>query len=145
MSELVRDFDAERQERYERSRKFKIGGETLTFHRGLRPEAFSEITAAYNDLTLETPPEEAIRIMDETIAAFLESDADREKWATIRAREEQAITARDMRDVLGMIFEEQTGRPTESPEPSSNGAGGAGEILTESSSSDLEASEVSAG
>ena len=83
--------------------------------------------------------------MDETIAAFLESDADREKWATIRAREEQAITARDMRDVLAMIFEEQTGRPTESPEPSNNGDGGAGENSTESSSSDLEASEVSAG
>lgn len=144
MTELVRDFDAERQERYERSRKFRIGGEVLTFHRGIRPEAFSEITAPYNELTADTPPAEAIRVMDDTISGFLETDEDRENWKKIRAREEQAITARDMREVLDMIFEEQTGRPTPSPEPSPNGDASAGETSTDSSSSDPVDSEASA-
>lgn len=144
MSELVRDFDAERQERYERPRSFKIGGEVFTFHRGLRPEEFNAITAEYFEMTVDTPAPEAVEVVDRTILAFLDGEENRERWRQLRAREEQAITGRDMRLVIEMIFEEQTGVPTTSPEPSSNGAESTGESSTENSSSALEASEVSA-
>lgn len=144
MSELVRDFDAERQKRYERPRSFKIGGEVFTFHRGLRPEDFNALTDEYFKMTPETPADEAVEVVDKTILGFLEAEADRERWHALRAREKEAITGRDMREVLEMIFEEQTGVPTTLPEPSSNGDESTGESSTENSSSALEDSEVSA-
>lgn len=136
MSEFVRDFDAERQERFARPRTFKIGGEAFTFHRGLRPEDFNAIAGDYFGITPDTNQDEAIRIVDATIVGFLESEDDKGRWAELRKRETEAITGRDMRQILEMIFEEQTGHPTTLPEPSVNGDESTGESLTESSSSD---------
>jgi hypothetical protein len=133
---LVRDFDEERQERISRPRSFKIGGEVFTFLRGLRPEDFNEIASEYFGIDPNTNQVEAIRIVDGTINGFLESEDDQARWARLRARREDAVTGRDMRAVLEMIFEEQTGHPTKLPEPSGNGDESTGESLTESSSSD---------
>jgi len=139
---VSKDFDAEvRAERFERDNTFVIGGETFGYFVSLRPERFQEIIAEYAKTTIETAGEEMTRIVDETIKGFIVSAEDRERWGEVRARDdEQAISSRDMREVLLYLIQEQTGRPTEAPSPSGNGRSETGAASTEPSSSRVVAS-----
>lgn len=142
----MRNFDEERAQRFSRERSFTIGGETFTFKIGMHPDSFNDRVAEYETVTLRTGGNDAVRIYSDTIASFLQSDDDRERWRVVRDKRadvdetddpsELALTAEDLLKVLMWIFEEQTGgRPTQAPASSGNGQRRSGQTSTELSSS----------
>ena len=143
MSEVTRDWDAERQVRYPKPSTFKIAGEHFTILQGISPEEFSEKARPYFEMTKETSAEEATSIADAFVITFLADEDGAERWHRIRAQRDPAVTAREIREIIQWILEEQTGHPTTLPEPSSNGGGSTGENSTETSSSSPADSEAS--
>ncbi|MDF2751660.1 MAG: hypothetical protein K0S82_42 [Gaiellaceae bacterium] len=149
---MSKNFDEEvRAERLTRDNTFVIGGEEFAFRLDFTPEQFSELTADYAAMQIETmKPGEATTIVDETIKGFLYDDENRERWDALRARaggeegvenaEDLAVTAYDMRQVILFLIQEQTGRPTEAPSRSGNGRESTGLRSTAPSSSQVVAS-----
>lgn len=81
--------------------------------------------------------QDAIRVYDQTILAFMEPGQD-EKWQKVRnADAENPLSVQDLSDLIQWLFEEVSGRPTEQPSGSSNGSesGGTGTNLTAVSAS----------
>lgn len=143
MSEVTRDWDAERLERHPKPSTFRISGEVFEIRQGVSPEEFGEIASPYYAMTSATSMQDAATIADDLIAGFLANETDGERWREVRAQRNPAVTAREIREIISWIMEEQTGIPTTQPEPSQNGDGAAGENSTESSSSAQEESEAS--
>ncbi len=141
------NFDEAREERRARPNTFQIGGEVFTFRRGLRPEEFSELIQEYADSldNAKLKGLERTAIVDRTIIRFLEVEEDGERWAALRQRDEDAITAGDMQKVLLWLIEEQTERPTTAPSSSGNGGATTGKRSTGRSSSRRAASVASEG
>jgi len=142
--ELARDFDEEREERNSKPATFKIGGETFSYKRGLRPETFDRYISQWAALTPGSKDSEAIPACDLTIQNFLADEETAERWRALRLREEDAITVHDMIRVVQFLVREQTERPTEAPSGSGNGGARTGSESTESSSSDQAVRVVSA-
>jgi hypothetical protein len=134
MAEIGRDFDADRAERQARPSTFVLGGELFKFKTGLRPEAFNEILVEYRATTGATPSDEMLAIVDQTICNFLDGDDQISRWQALREREEDAVTAYDMGQVLVWLIEQQTGRPTEARSSSGNGRADSGKRSTGRSS-----------
>lgn len=128
------NFDEERAKRKALPNTFTLAGETFTFKRGLRPETFEEYVKEYAEMGSDDP--KSLEIVDRTITNFLDGDAEAERWKDVRAQEDDAITAGDMRKVLIWLIEEQAdNRPTEASSLSGNGDAPTGTRSTESSSS----------
>jgi len=118
----MQNFDVERDARLEGERTFVIGGETFTYKPAVAPEAL----VAWADMNADTPEADAIRIMDETVVAFLEAGQE-EKWATVRNPAlSNPLTANDILGVIKWLVEEQTSRPTMPSSASSPGSGNGG-------------------
>lgn len=144
MSEVTRDFDAERQERYPEPVTFRLRGEVFEVLLGITPEEYAEKASPYFAMTTQTSNEDAIAIADQFISSFLADEDGDTRWQRVRARRNPAVTARELFDICRWIIEEQTGVPTQLPPPSSNGDESAGETSTESSSSEVADLEASA-
>ncbi len=126
----VKNFDLERAKRASQNRQFKIGGVTLTRRASVRPEAMMEWEA----VTPLTPPADVIAAIDNTIVAMVENGGHK-AWKALRAREDDAVTLGDMLEVMQWLVEEQSGRPTLPPSPSSTEPVSSGTTSTGASSS----------
>lgn len=144
MSEVTRDFDAERRERYPEPVTFRMRDEVFTVIQGISPEEYGAKAQPFFSMTRATPNDEALKIADEFVVAFTDGDDSAERWKKVRALRNPAVTVREIFDLCRWIIEEQTGVPTQQPAPSPDGDGSDGELSTEPSSSDPEASAVSA-
>lgn len=138
----MKNFDEVRRERIDRDREFIIGGETFAYRAGVRPEVIvpwyqlqsGESLRGENALTQE----EQLKVMDDTVIAFLE-DGYEEKWRAVRARTETPVTLKDMDSLIEWLIEEGTGRPTEQLSDSGSGSGSQETTTTSTVSSPSEA------
>ena len=126
----MKNFDTDREQRAERDRGFQIGGETFTTKTAVRPEAMT----AYEALDDDAPVSEMLKVIDQTILAFVEENG-HERWRKLREREDDPVTLADMNALINWLVEDQTGRPTQQPAPSSGGLGSSGTPSTGVSSS----------
>lgn len=130
----MQDFDKERQARLESDRSFQIAGETFIRRPGVAPE---RVLKWVQMITEEITPteEEAIKILDDTVLAYLEAGQE-EKWRAVRSPElENPITIPDMRRLLRWLAEEEAGLPTKQPSDSTTGDGAMRPSSTDASSS----------
>lgn len=103
-------------------RTFVVRGETFTWQ-DVRPE----VLTAFTPETEVNPedPESNVGVwkqLDEQIALFLVPE-DRERWAKLRAREENPVTIIQLNEILTWLVGEQTERPSQTPSPSGRGRG----------------------
>lgn len=103
-------------------RTFVVRGETFTWQ-DVRPE----VLTAFQPETEVDPekPETNVDIwkqLDEQISLFLVPE-DRERWAKLRAREENPVTIIQLNEILTWLVGEQTERPSQTPSPSGPGRG----------------------
>ena len=110
----MKDFD----ELKAAERTFLVGGETFKWC-DVRPEVLTGFSA---DSTNGDDADATWRLMDAQILLFIEPD-EHERWQTLRARDEQPVTVRQLVAILNWLMEEQTARPTETPSPSDAGPG----------------------
>ena len=87
--------------------------------RWVRPE----VLAAWDEEPLEEKSQEVLKRQDERIKSFLASDEERERWAKLREREDNAIPLVKFNELLRWMVEIQTARPTNPPSPSGGGRG----------------------
>ena len=114
----MKNFDAERLAPVEKDRSFRIGGHDFQYRAGVRPE----VLARYYDGSPTNDNVETLKIYDETVVAFLE-DGYADVWRSVRELEgPEAITLRDIRDLIDWLIEEQTARPTGRSSDSSSGS-----------------------
>jgi hypothetical protein len=64
----------------------------------------------------------AIARLDDRILGFL-PDSEKERWTSLRAREESPVPFVQLRAIVRWMVEVQTERPTETPSPSGGGRG----------------------
>lgn len=116
----MKNFDLIRDERLKRERSFQLGGETFTYRASVSPEAL----LAW-DQRHDKQGQEFLDVVDETVLAFLE-DGQKAKWEHVRRpagpNNTNPVNINDIVEVIAYLFEEQVGRPTESPSTSTNGA-----------------------
>lgn len=110
---VARDFD----EVLESSMTFTLRGETFTL-RDVRPE----VIAAWEDEEPHTSAQEALKSIDIKITTLLPPE-DHERWAALRAREDNPVNLRQLKALVDWIVEVQSDRPTEPPSPSPAGRG----------------------
>lgn len=102
---------------------FTVRGQTFTWME-VRPEVLSAMgraLAAKSEDEAEDD-EAAWKSIDEQIKMFL-IEEDRERWDTLRARDQDPVTIKQVNAILQYLVEEQTDRPTETPSPSASGPG----------------------
>lgn len=129
----MHDFDPARAERYHEDRQFKLGGEIFTYRPGVKPEKM----AAYEDLDLTATAEETLRVVDDLIVSWLDTNDDPtavERWRAIREREDDPITGKDISDLAVWLYAQTTRRPTQQPSPSGDGSETTGTTSTDGSS-----------
>ena len=108
-------------------RTFTVRGETFTW-RDVRPEV---LTAFQPAETEGKDPEDNSGIwkqLDDQISLFLVPE-DVERWANLRAREDNPVTIIQLNAILEWLVGEQTERPTQTPSPSGSGRGKTGRSL----------------
>lgn len=111
---MPKDFDSD----VEQDLSFTIGGETFKM-RYVRPE----VLAKWEDEPLEDKSEDVLKRQDARIVEFLEGEDAAERWAKLRARENDAVPLVKINDLLTWMVEVQTSRPTKPPSPSAVGRG----------------------
>lgn len=115
----MQDFDVERSERTAVDRTFKIGGEVFVMKAAVRPETM----IGYEAINEDTQPEDVLRIIDDLIVSFIEGGEDAaQRYRDVRAREDDAVSMRDLNALTDWMIGRQTGRP---PTPPSSSMGGA--------------------
>lgn len=105
-------------------RTFTVRGQTFTWTE-VRPEVLSAMgrsLASQSEGEDSEDDEAAWKAIDDQIKMFL-IDEDRERWDTLRARDEEPVTIKQVNAILQYLVEEQTDRPTEMPSPSVSGRG----------------------
>lgn len=148
----MKDFDIERRARVAADRKFRIGGEEFVRVEAVRPEAIAEWE---NFNAFGKTLEDIFETVDRTVKVLIEpgerGEAHR-RWDELRKRTDNPITKTDLigvtepNEVTGVmelvreglvhwLIAECSGRPTEPPEPSTNGRGSGETQSTEGSSS----------
>jgi hypothetical protein len=111
----VKNFDERRKQRAEADRLFQIGGETFVMRAGVRPEALTP----YENLTPEAGASEALAVIDDLIVEFIEDNDDaHSRYRNLRERSDDPITMQDLQELTKWLVEQQTGRPTVPPSPS---------------------------
>jgi hypothetical protein len=108
----MRDFDEVKPEL-----EFKIGGEEFTARR-VRPEVLATF-----EVNVPDDSAQAIVLLDERIGAFLASDEDRERYKTLRCREEDPVTIGQLNALLEWMLEASSDLPTQQPSLSAVGPG----------------------
>jgi hypothetical protein len=112
---MPRNFD----DMLEEDLEFTVQGETFRMQY-VRPE----VLAQWEDE--DDPGEEsalqAINRLDQRIRSFLVPD-DRDRWVTLRKREENAIPFVQLREIVRWMVETQSARPTQTPSASADGRG----------------------
>lgn len=104
-------------------RTFIVRGETFTW-RDVRPEVLTAFKPSENG-DKDKDPEDNSGIwkeLDEQIQLFLVPE-DVERWANLRARDDNPVTIVQLNAILEWLVGEQTDRPTQTPSPSSSGRG----------------------
>lgn len=116
----MKDFDAQRKARAEADRTFQIGGEVFKMKVGVRPEALAE----YEKLDTETAAADTLKVIDDLILSFMDlENGDEARYRSLREREADPLTLRDLTDLVEWLLEEQTGRtPTRQSSRSTPGA-----------------------
>jgi len=102
----------------EENMTFTIRGETFAL-RDVRPE----VIAAWEDEANSDTAAEGLVGLDAKIQTLLASDEDRTRWQTLRTREDDPVTLRQLKALVDWIVEVQSDRPTEPPSPSAGGRG----------------------
>lgn len=110
-------------------RTFTVRGQTFTWVE-VRPEVLSAMGRSLaavspngdSEASEEEQDDAAWKSIDEQIKLFLIPE-DRERWDTLRSREEEPVTIKQVNAVLQYLVEEQTDRPTQEPSPSATGPG----------------------
>jgi hypothetical protein len=110
----VKDFD----ELLTEDREFSVAGEKFRWC-DVRPEVLTAFEPSENG---DQDDGAVWRLMDDQILLFLDT-SERDRWKTLRARDERPVTIRQLTAILQWLMEEQTGRPTEQPSPSAVGRG----------------------
>lgn len=114
----MHNFDEARDVRMQGERSFQIGGQQFTYKPAVSPESL----IPWADMTADTPEVEAIRIIDETVLAFLDPGQEG-KWLLARDPDSaNPLTADDIIELIKWLVTEQSGRPTSPPSDSSNGS-----------------------
>lgn len=127
----MKDFDQVREERRQADRSFKIGGETFVRKVGVRPEVLAE----YEKLEETTAATETLELIDGIVVDLIEdADGGHDRYRALRQREEDPLSLADMQEMVQWLVEEETGRPTQPPSPSTRGPGGTVTTLTGDSS-----------
>jgi hypothetical protein len=110
---MPKDFDTVLPQ----DRSFTVRGETFQFI-DVRPE----VIQAWADETNGKSDESVWQYQDKQILAFLRAE-DRDRYVTLRTREEDPITIAQQNALLTWLWEEATGRPTEQVSVSPSGPG----------------------
>lgn len=132
----MKNFDTERDARYQADRTFRLGGEVLTYKASVAPEVILRWNKAVTGELGELSEENWLAIFDETVELILEGDESIETWRSLRRPEiANPLNIADMREVLVWLIEQATGRPTTEPQGSSAGSATTGPISTPASSS----------
>lgn len=98
---------------------FTIGGEEFVAH-----DVDPTVLAKWEDEEAVLSGEEAIKRADEQVIAFLNGDADAVKrYKALRARKKNVVPMWKIGELLRMMMETQTDRPTNTPSPSVAGPG----------------------
>lgn len=108
---------------------FTVGGETFEVH-DVSPDVIEsweqeEVEALTAEGENGRPKESTMQQLDRRILVFLEGDAPSAKrYKAMRARKgKDAVPAWKIVQFYNLLYETQTGRPTEPPAPSAPGAG----------------------
>lgn len=99
---------------------FTVRGQTFGW-REVKPEVLSTMGESLTKVNDDDPLAGWVAI-DEQILLFLVPE-DHEKWKTLRAREEDPITIKQLTAILDYLVGEQSDRPTQTPSPSAVGRG----------------------
>lgn len=156
--EEIRISRVERSQKPVEERTFTIGGETFVARASVAPEAFARwsmmtagefvlrdgqgkpILDGKGEPISTLTEEEALKVYDETVLAFLDPGQE-EKWAAVRDIDaEIPLNLEDVKAVIRWLFEQQSARPTGQPSGSSSGSATAatGTPSTDASSSQAE-------
>lgn len=118
---VTRDFDAEARERLAKktASTFRLGGETFTIRRKVRPEAFT----AYTNMDENDPDaSKSLSVIDDMLLAII-VPGDQQKYIEVREYngddEDRVVGLEDLMDVVLWCVEEVTGRPPTQPSSSS--------------------------
>jgi len=128
----MKDFDQERATRTipdVDERTFTLGGETFT----IRPSVRADTLAATSAVSQESSVADDVDAFDSVIEGFLE-ETDRPRYRTLRGRETDPVTFKDLMDVVGWMVAVNSGRPTQLASPSTAGPERTGTTLTDVSS-----------
>jgi hypothetical protein len=109
----VKDFD----DKATQNHTFKVAGETFKWH-NVRPEILFDLGEA---LGKEGAPTGA-DALDAQVIIFLPEE-EKDHWKTLREREENPVTVKQLNEIVEWLVSEQTGRPTVTPSPSAPGPG----------------------
>lgn len=137
----MKDFDTERHERHaERAallgdRAFKFGGETFTFYAAVPYEVLRAI-AALGDETVDSSGAAVIDGIEATVLALIEDiDGAHDRFREVCRRQTDPVTFFDLNALCTWLIEQQVGRPTAAPSPSTDGRESTSTESTEISSS----------
>lgn len=158
---VTRTVLVSRIERADRDRRFTIGGVEFTYRSSVTPEATLKWSKLVNreyrveevlrdgqgtpllddekkpilHIVKDINEEDALRIFDETVLAFLEPGQE-DNWRAVRSSDhDNPVNLADLTALIEWLFEEATGRPTQPPPASTSGSAPAGTTSTESSPS----------
>lgn len=102
-------------------RTFVVRGETFTWQ-DVRPEILTAFQPETKEDEESADNSGIWKQLDEQISLFLVPE-DRERWAKLRARDENPVTIIQLNEILTWLVGEQTERPSQTPSPSGPGRG----------------------
>lgn len=127
----MHNFDPERKERQTTDRDFILGGMEFRRRASVRPEVMIE----FEDLPRGAGAAKSLQVMDNLIIDYLEPEY-HDAYRELRQREEDAVNARDLAEVVNWLIGGSTGRPTGAPSHSTGGRATTGTDSTEGSSTE---------
>ena len=136
----MRDFDAERAERENRERTFRLGGHEFRFRPALEARTYSTYLELMDRMAGGAWPEGSFDVLNDTILALLEPDY-HATWNDLVAipvdgpRRANPVTFDEMVSVIEFCVEAQTVRPTSRSSASGSSADNGTTRLTDASAS----------
>lgn len=131
-----REYDSRFRERHETrleefgDREVILGGETLLFKVNVPYGIFIEL----DEMRTAGDPLSTFRRGEEIIFSLVDGDEDALERARKNLRE--TLTANDLLELLNVLIEDNSGRPTQAPSSSGNGRTATGTSSTDTSSSE---------
>lgn len=113
----MRDFDAERAERENRERTFRLGGHEFRFRPALEARTYSTYLELMDRMAGGAWPEGSFDVLNATVLALLEPEY-HERWSELVAvpaegpRVANPVTFDEIVSVIEFCVESQTVRPT---------------------------------